>query len=317
MGDTSIEWTEKTWNPVVGCSKRSTGCLHCYAEQVHKLRHNGRNGYPAWLPWTARNAEHNVTLLPERLGEPLRWRKPRIIFVCSMSDLFHDLVPADYIARVFDTMAHCPQHVFQVLTKRPERARALLTAWENADRVLSWPDRTWPLPNVWMGTSIENRKWVGRADDLRATPAAVRFLSCEPLVGPAVKARATTPDTPRVERPAGGGTTCRDCGRHMDTWQWQCAYADCSRDRWPDGGRGPELDLTGIDWMIVGGESGHGHRPLDLQWVRDLRDASVDSGTAFFVKQTGGHRPGTKLEDLPEDLRIRELPTAARLALTP
>jgi protein gp37 len=218
-----IEWTDATWNPVTGCSKVSPGCANCYAETLSL-----RFGWSA-KPWTPANAAENVILHPERMLLPTRWRQPRRVFVNSMSDLFHELVPDPYIRQVLEVMAQCPQHEFQVLSKRPERMRGLHRLWT---------DRHGILPNLWLGTSIENDRWVGRADDLRAAPAAVRFISAEPLLGPL-----------------------------------------------------PTLDLTGIDWLIVGGESGVGHRPLKAEWVRDLRDRALDAGVAFFFKQWGGRTP--------------------------
>lgn len=160
---TGIEWTEATWNPVTGCSKVSPGCAHCYAETISM-----RFGWSR-RPWTPVNADENVVLHPERLDQPRRWRRPRTIFVNSMSDLFHPVVPDEYIERVFDVMVRAERHVFQVLTKREERLAEL------ADR-LPWPS------NVWMGVTIENRRFVHRADYLREVPAAVRFISAEPLL---------------------------------------------------------------------------------------------------------------------------------------
>lgn len=214
-----IEWTEATWNPVTGCSKVSPGCAHCYAEALsHRF---------AWTskPWTPANTAENVRLRYERLDQPRKWRRPRVIFVNSMSDLFHESVPLDYIEAVFDVMAECEQHVFQVLTKRHERLAHVAP-------LLSWPS------NVWMGVSIENNRWIERADALRTVPAAVRFISAEPLLGP------------------------------LDA-----------------------LDLSGIDWLIAGGESGPHHRPMRPEWVRDLRDRSEAAGVAFFFKQWGGRTP--------------------------
>jgi len=225
-----IEWTDSTWNPVTGCSKVSPGCANCYAETLSL-----RFGWSA-KPWTPANAAENVILHPERLLLPTRWRQPRRVFVNSMSDLFHELVPDPYIRQVFDVMAQCPRHEFQVLSKRPERMRELHRLWT---------DRHGILPNVWLGTSIENDRWVGRANDLRATPAAVRFISAEPLLGPL-----------------------------------------------------PSLDLTGVDWLIVGGESGIRHRPIEADWVRDLRDRAVDASVAFFFKQWGGRTPKTHGREL-------------------
>jgi len=168
MADRSaIEWTEATWNPVTGCSKVSPGCAHCYAETL-SLRF-GRSE----LPWTPANASRNVSFHPERLEQPLRWRRPRLIFVNSMSDLFHELVPAEFVDEVIAVMERAGQHTFQVLTKRPERARSLFVDGEVR-----------PLPpNAWLGVSIENSRFTWRADVLRETPTAVRFISAEPLLG--------------------------------------------------------------------------------------------------------------------------------------
>lgn len=258
MSATNIEWTDETWNPVTGCSKVSPGCAHCYAETLALTRLAGKAGYPG-LPWTPENAEANVVLHPDRLDLPLRWRKPRRVFVNSMSDLFHPRVSVDFIRRVWWTMAEAERHTFQVLTKRPER----MAAWvrENVYEPAEYGD--WTLssvagsmsgktPNVWLGTSVENDRYVGRADYLRETPAAVRFISAEPLLGPL-----------------------------------------------------PSLDLTGIDWLIVGGESGPGARPMDPAWVRDLAGQADRAGVAVFVKQASGSKPG-KQGDLPDHLWARK-----------
>ncbi|HUT11814.1 MAG TPA: phage Gp37/Gp68 family protein [Thermoguttaceae bacterium] len=210
----SIEWTEATWNPVTGCTKISPGCAHCYAERMAKrLRAMGqvryRNGF-------------RLTLQPDVLEVPLRWKRPRMIFVNSMSDLFHKDVPRDFIAQCFAVMEQASQHTFQVLTKRPRRAAAM------AD------DLPWPK-NVWLGASVEDASCVSRIDWLVETPAAVRFLSLEPLLGPI-----------------------------------------------------PRLPLRGIHWVIVGGESGPGARPMDSKWVFQIRDRCRDDGVPFFFKQWGG-----------------------------
>lgn len=218
-GASAIEWTESTWNPVTGCSKVSPGCAHCYAETFAE-RWRGVPDHPY-------EQGFDLKLWAKRLDVPLGWRRPRMIFVNSMSDLFHEAIPDEYIARVFDVMRRADWHTFQVLTKRQDRLVELA------------PDLPWP-PNVWMGVTIENRRFVHRADRLRDVPAAVRFISAEPLLGPL------------------------------------------------DG-----LDLTNIDWLIAGGESGAKHRRIDPAWVRDLRDRCGDDGVAFFFKQWGGHRPKT------------------------
>jgi protein gp37 len=224
MSDKSaIEWTDATWNPTTGCSKVSPGCAHCYAETL-SLRF-GRSS----KPWTPEYAAENVVIHPDRFDLPLRWREPKRIFVDSMSDLFHELVPEAVVAKVWSTMAKAERHQFQILTKRPERMPAIVGRRVEAYSV---------LPNIWLGTSIENDRWVGRADELRATPAAIRFISAEPLLGPL-----------------------------------------------------PSLDLTDIDWLIVGGESGADHRPIDPAWVRDLRDRALEADVAFFFKQWGGRTP--------------------------
>jgi protein gp37 len=275
---TKIEWTDVSWNPVHGCSRVSTGCKHCYAETL-SLRYGQTKA-----PWSARNAEQNVMLKPHKLREPLSkagpWKNPCRVFVNSMSDLFHEQIPDDYIGDVFDVMRAAERHTFQVLTKRPERMRDFVRAYYDYDESDPPGTRIAPWGNVWLGVSIENRKWVGRADVLREVPAAVRFISAEPLLGPLLPHIAEDEDN---------------------------VYA-----YWPDDGAPcvpyDGLSLFEIDWLIVGGESGSGHRPFDPEWARALRDACECTDTAFFVKQLGGSRPGTALEDLPEDLRIREFP---------
>lgn len=271
---TAIEWTDVSWNPVHGCSKVSPGCAHCYAETLsHRYSHTTR-------PWTPANAAVNVMLKPHKLREPLGkgapWDKPCMVFVNSMSDLFHERVPYAYIDRVFATIEAADRHKFQILTKRPERMRDYMA--------MRYSRRLVPL-NAWLGVSIENRRFVGRADVLRETPAAVRFISAEPLLGPLI------PDV--LEHRVvmhGGGFAFRSWSDGLNAYEH------------------PGLRLDGIDWLIIGGESGPGHRPMRLEWARDLVAAAREAGCAPFVKQLGGARPGTKLEDLPEDLRIREFP---------
>jgi protein gp37 len=318
--ETKIEWTDVSWNPTHGCSHVSDGCKHCYAETTSL-----RFGHTV-KPWTAGNAAENVILKPKKLLEPLSGRKPfdvpRLVFVNSMSDVFHEQIPNEYIVRMFAVMATARQHTFQILTKRPERMRDLLgdiAFWlDVGDEVREIDDddrlarqismaavdssEIW-AKNIWLGTSIESRRHVDRADILRATPAQVRFISAEPLLGPLV-----------------GDRDC-DCG--VPSWEGAGQHAAGCRCLAPD------IDLRGIDWLICGGESGPDHRPMDLAWARDLRDACMGtfpiplmggymdndlipdddgSGTLFFMKQLGGARPGTDLDDLPEDLRIRDMP---------
>jgi protein gp37 len=210
----AIEWTDATWNPVTGCTKVSPGCDHCYA-QTFAERFRGVAGHPY---------EHgfDLTLRPERIEAPLHWRKPQNIFVNSMSDLFHVDVPDEFIIRVFETMRNAHWHQFQVLTKRAERLERLSTRLQFA-------------PNVWVGVSVESPKHYWRIRHLQKVPAAVRFLSCEPLL-------AALPDLP----------------------------------------------LNGIDWVIVGGESGHGARPIRVTWVREIRAQCNAQRVPFFFKQWGG-----------------------------
>jgi protein gp37 len=241
MADNSaIEWTEATWNPVTGCDRISPGCAHCYARTFAE-RWRG-------VPGHAYEQGFDMRLWPERIDQPLKWKRPRQIFVNSMSDLFHPEVPDEFIAEVFATMVEADWHVFQILTKRPERLLEL--AGE-----LPWP------PHVWMGVSIENRRFVHRADLLREVPAAVRFISAEPLLGPL-----------------------------------------------------EGLDLTDIHWLIAGGESGAGHRPIREEWVLDLRDRCEDAGVAFFFKQWGGFRPKSNGR-LLEGREWNAMPAASEEAL--
>lgn len=298
-----IEWTDETWNPAVGCERVSPGCDNCYAVRVaHRQMqpaHVGLTGFddsgerrpgPYWTG--------EVRLLPERLEEPLRWRKPRRVFVGSMTDLFHPAVPNGFIEDVFGVMARAPQHTFQLLTKRSRRMaawaswplRAGFTHWAPVqDRVPGcermaadeWPG--WPLPNVWLGTSVENQRYADlRIPHLLATPAAVRFLSIEPLLGPVWLDMSDWWD------PCRAGCECRqpdDADRF-----------DCGCDG-PCTGGTEELDeewrarTPKIGWVIVGGESGPGARPMHPQWVRDLRDQCVEAGVPFFFKQHGEWAP--------------------------
>ena len=209
-----IEWTETTWNPVTGCTKISQGCKHCYADRMsRRLQAMGVSKYRDGF---------TVAVHPQALRDPLRWRKPRLVFVNSMSDLFHQAVPTSFIESVFAVMNTVPQHTFQVLTKRPSRVRLLNSR-------LRW------TPNIWLGTSIESEDWLNRVDLLKETSARTKFLSLEPLLGPL-----------------------------------------------------PGLTLDGVHWVIAGGESGPGARPMDPDWVRHIRDTCMESDVPFFFKQWGG-----------------------------
>lgn len=260
MSASAIEWTDATWNPVTGCDRISPGCAHCYAlDLAARLKGMGQAKYQRDGDPKTSGPGFGVTLHPDVLDQPLRWRKPRRVFVNSMSDLFHEEVPDRYIEDVIGVMLGARQHIFQVLTKRPERMRDFLRERIAGDRGPA---------NVWWGVSIENRRFVHRADLLRQTPAAVRFISAEPLLGPLVA------DAHHVRTPGMAFDSLRD-----EWWEWSDDY------------EGPDLNLDDIDWLIVGGESGPRHRPVHPRWVRDLRDTADFEGTAFFFKQWGGRTP--------------------------
>ena len=234
---TGIEWTETTWNPVTGCTKISHGCKHCYAERMsRRLKKMGVKKYANGF---------SVALHEDVLDLPFRWKTPRLVFVNSMSDLFHKAAPVEFIESVFCTMNRLPRHTFQLLTKRPARALSL-------SRRLHW------TPNIWLGTSIESGRWLPRLDILRETGARTKFLSLEPLLGPL-----------------------------------------------------PRLDLTDVDWVIVGGESGPGARPMEADWVREIRDNCLRFSVPFFFKQWGGvfkKRAGRELDGRTWD----EMPAPAQ-----
>lgn len=268
MGDKSaIQWTDATWNPVTGCSKVSPGCAHCYAESVTE-RYAGR---PGWIgehrPWTPENAAHNVILHPGRLDQPVRWRRPRMVFVNSMSDLFHEQVPAEFILEVFRRMGAAHWHTYQILTKRPERMLDVLP-WVSGQLKTEGRAPLGPVwKHVWLGVSIENRRFIHRAELLRQVPAAVRFISAEPLLGSLIDI-----------------ASCGSC------WDWPDPDCDeCEGLRWWHSME--SLQLNDIDWLIVGGESGARHRPMNPDWVRELRDMCEHTDTAFFFKQWGGRTP--------------------------
>lgn len=216
MAQSSIEWTEMTWNPTTGCNKISAGCKFCYAEIMSRRLHAmGVDKY---------KNNFKLTLHPETLDIPYEWKKPKIVFVNSMSDLFHKDVPLNYIQKVFKVMNENPKHTFQVLTKR-------------SDLLLKYHCKLTWTPNIWMGVSVENEKVIHRIDDLRQTNAVIKFLSLEPLIGPL-----------------------------------------------------PKLNLDRIHWVIVGGESGPGARPMEKEWVVDIKKQCKTNRVAFFFKQWGGIR---------------------------
>lgn len=213
---TAISWTDETWNPVTGCSRVSDGCRHCYAERLSL-----KFGWSK-KPWTANNAVENVICHPERLRKPYTFRQPSKVFVNSMSDLFHPLVPDEFISQVFEIMVDTPQHIYQILTKRPDRAAQWAGPWTD---------------NIWMGTSVEDARVTYRIDEIRRCSAQTRFLSCEPLIG---------------------------------------ALSN--------------IDLSEIHWVIVGGESGPGYRPMLHEWAREIRDQCLEQEVAFFFKQSAAFR---------------------------
>lgn len=227
MGDKSaIEWTEATWNPTTGCDKTSPGCDNCYALTLAKrLKAMGTEKYQADGNPRTSGPGFALTLHQDSLELPYRWRQPRVVFVNSMSDLFHPEVPLSFIRQVFDVVRDTPRHTYQVLTKRSKRLREVASE-------LPWPD------NLWMGVSVESANYRFRIDHLREVPASVRFVSAEPLLGPL-----------------------------------------------------GVVDLSGIDWVIAGGESGPGARVMDIAWGRELRDQCTEAGVKFFFKQWGGRTP--------------------------
>lgn len=214
MNQSAISWTTVTWNPVDGCTRVSDGCRNCYAERLSL-----KNGWTK-KPWTKQNETENVLLKTHKLRDPYKLKEPSRVFVNSMSDLFHPLVPDEYRRQIFAVMRDLPQHTFQILTKRPELAAA-------------WPAEEW-TPNMWMGTSVEDARVIHRLDDLRPCPASTLFISAEPLIGP-----------------------------------------------WPE-----QVDLTGFHWLIVGGESGPGYRPMPHLWARQIRDLCLAQNVAYYFKQS-------------------------------
>ena len=256
MGDTTIAWTDKTWNPVTGCTKVSQGCKHCYAESIANRM---------WATQYKPNADGSarkftdVRCHEDRLTQPLSWRKPALVFVNSMSDLFHEDVPDDFIGAVFAVMLRTPQHTYQILTKRPER----MVAWFRdfyANQI--------PSLNVWLGVSVEDQANADkRIPLLLQTPAHVRFISAEPLLGPV----------------------------DLADYMWGYSGDDIA-------------PRHALNWVIVGGESGAHFRPMNTAWAEDIVETCRAAGVACFVKQMGGHRPGTELESLPPALRVRQWP---------
>jgi len=285
--NTKIEWTDATWSPVTGCTKVSTGCKHCYAERLWpRLAAPGQ-------PYEGR-AFTDVQCHPDRLEQPLRWKRPRMVFVNSISDLFHEDVPDEFIDNVFMVMREVPEHTFQILTKRPKRMRDYMSVrkWPRAVTMEMKPPR-----NVWLGVSAEDQETADeRIPLLLQTPAAVRFVSLEPLLGPIQFNRYTLIERPclvcKIEDSLGEkrGTNSHpiNCGWRIDN----------------------DLGGSGISWAIVGGESGPKARPMQTEWARSIRDECQAAGVPFFFKQ-GSQATWADFKNydhFPADLQVREYP---------
>ncbi|MFN2636840.1 MAG: DUF5131 family protein [Gemmatimonadaceae bacterium] len=281
MADTTIEWTDTTWNPTTGCDRVSPGCDNCYALTLAKrLKAMGSAKYQRDGDPKTSGPGFGVSSHADVLDEPLTWRKPRKVFVNSMSDLFHNEIPDRFIGEVFSVMGATPRHTYQILTKRHARMRSLLQRWTDHLTIgchcpsdeggCSAPvdvlHGVWPLPNVWLGVSVENQEWANiRIPALLQTRAAIRFISAEPLLGPVSLSRWT-----------------------LDWDQDEQAYL-CQMHGMPDCTQ--DLACRGLDWVIAGGESGPGARPMHPDWARSLRDQCEDAGVAYHFKQFGAWAP--------------------------
>ena len=301
MGRTNISWADKVWNPITGCTKVSEGCRHCYAERMAR-RLRGRYGYPSDQPF-------RPTFHPDRLSEPLRWKKPRVIFVCSMADPFHSSIVPETICQVLAVIALCARHRFVILTKRPERMRRCLesidrdpaailsgaameafgkeAAAQVANAITGDPAAEqrvgWPMRNLCVGISAEDQNAADlRALDLIFTPAAFRCASLEPLLAPINLAGWLE-----------AGTMCVNCGDLS-------GFGTCC-------GEQHRVSIPGLDWIIVGGESGPGARPMKAEWAGKLRDQCALAGVSFFYKQRSGPVPG--LEPVLDGTAWKEMPT--------
>lgn len=305
MGDGSlIGWTDATWPVVVGCEHVSPGCDHCWSAFLTSGRLSKQPTYAGLA--TKGRFTGEVRILYDRLNWPLKWRKPRRIFVCSASDLFHKGVPDDFIADVFATMALAPQHIFQVLTKRAGRMRSVLNNPEFQRAVhfavlrrsggqASYPE--WPLPNAHLGVSAEDQKWFDvRVRALLDTPAAVRWVSAEPLLGPV---RLTPDDHTGHERDWDGspGYNCLDCSTEDELVPWYEQEAP-----------------PGLGWIVVGGESGPHYRHMELSWLTRLVDDCRKADIPVYVKQDSGRRAGQQGR-IPDDYWVHQFPAA--LTVTP
>lgn len=332
-----IAWTDATWNPLRGCSKVSSGCKNCYAETMAARFAGPGQPYEGTIDrgrWNGR-----IRLVPEKLGEPLRWRRPRRVFVNSMSDLFHESVPFEFIAAVFGVMAAAPQHVFQVLTKRPERAVQFFE-WAQGNGVYRWS-----LPNVHLGVSVEDQATADeRIPLLLQCPAAVRWVSYEPALGPVDFERWTI--EPMHCAACGSEQIAYDTNPHGLPLTHTCIMGadqtgEPGAERCVDCGSLDVVMPGALDWIVIGGESGPGARPFDAAWARSTIAQCRAAGVACFVKQLGARprvaeasrlaglwaaMPGGRVDDCggihlrdragadpsewPEDLRVREWPAA-------
>ena len=275
MGDKStIEWTDATWNVVVGCTRVSAGCAKCYAFSLHDMRHmafmEGKK-----LPQQYAKPFKEVQIFPDRLDMPLKWKRPRKIFVNSLSDLFHEKVPIEFIEQVFEIMALAKHHTFQILTKRPKRMKEFFDKCNYNGHLLG----NEPLPNVWLGVSVEDQKAADeRIPSLLQTPAAIRFLSCEPLLG--------LVDLNHIQI---------DSAIVIDSLKGVRHVIEYKEHQFPH----PK-----VDWIIVGGESGHGARPMHPEWARSLRDQCQAAGVSYFFKQWGEWAPIGEHNFMKHEMRM-------------
>lgn len=334
MADTKIEWTDKTWNPIVGCSKVSAGCANCYAERMaNRLACMGQMSYNKVVlqgrpEWTGKTA-----FVESALEQPLHWKKPQLVFVCSMGDLFHESVPFEWIDKVFAVMALCRQHTFQVLTKRPERMKEYICEmsengkWDACSvdpETLDWSmtqsgthefanyiRRPFPLPNVWIGVTAENQEQADkRIPILLQIPAAKRFVSVEPMLS-AVDLTGWVHRTPGYNK-QDEVYKCTKCGftgtgqcftKGPDisseyTSQCPSCFIDVDADN-------ALIEIGNLDWIICGGETGPNARPMNPDWARDLQDQCKEANVPFFFKKLNSKG------DIPEDLNIRQFPGKA------
>ena len=298
---TKISWAEATWSPVTGCTRVSDGCLHCYIARTPPIRMAGRSFDDPGI-----GATLAVQLHPTRLEQPMRWSRPRRIFVCSQADLFHEGVPNEFIAKMWAVMIAAPQHTYLVLTKRPARMRSLLNSSRfrvmigDAAREMQLPDTaiaavdvavqdSWPLPNVWLGVTAENQHTADmRIPILLGTPATIRFVSAEPLLSPVDL--SALPPRPHTEQ-----------AREIPTSTWVGALAHASSTT-----RAAKADPVTIDWLICGGESGPGARPMQPQWAQSLRDQCTRMGIAFHFKQWGEWAPHLDHEDADHTVDVSD-----------